>query len=351
MSTLRFGFIGAGQIAYSSANSIKNHGKATVIAASDPNAERLNELCTKFEIPHAHATSEELFANPEVDAVYIAVPNKFHAPLAKAALEAGKHVILDKPFALSYAEALGVAEAARCSGKVLTLGMNVRFLEGAQKIRSLVEQGVLGEVYHAKAYWQRRTGIPKLGTWFGNKELAGGGCLYDIGVHALDACLYVMGNFKPVSVSGVTYTKFGNRGLGEGGWGMSDRSKDIIFNVDDFASALIRFENGATVSLDVSWAAHMENANRQDIELFGTEAGAVVWSPKLFRHDPLRTEYDVIENPAAPLRYPHKDRFANFINHILDGEELCVTVDQALAIQKILDGIAESCVTGREVML
>lgn len=166
---------------------------------------------------------EELLADKEVDAVYVAVPNKFHAPLACQTLAAGKHVILDKPMALSHAQALQVAKAAEQSGKTFFLGMNQRFTEGAQQIRSLVEAGVLGEIYHAKAYWIRREGIPRLGTWFGNKEVAGAGSLFDIGVHFLDLCLHLLGNFNPVSVFGASYTKFGNRGLGEGGWGLSDR--------------------------------------------------------------------------------------------------------------------------------
>lgn len=348
MSSLNFGFLGAGQIAHHSAAIIKNHPKATLRAAQDTNPARLGELCAAYGIPKSYATAEQLFADSSIDAVYIATPNKFHAPLSIQALEAGKHVILEKPFAMNYAEALQVAEAARRTGRTFTLGMNMRFSPTHQQIKAIVERGDLGEIYHAKAYWFRRSGIPKLGTWFGNKELSGGGCLYDIGVHLLDLCLYVTDNFKPVSVSGATYTKFGHLGRGEGGWGKSDRT-ETKFDVEDFATGLIRFENGMTVSLDVSWACHAEESNRHDVHLYGTEAGALAVSGKTFRRDENSGEYHFVQDLKTPVRFPHNDRFHNFINHLLEGEELCVTLEQALAVQRILDGLAGSSATGREV--
>lgn len=350
MSDLRFGVIGAGAISQYACGSINGHKRAKVVAAHDPNAERLAELAKAHAIARTYPQVEAMLADKEVDAVYIAVPNKFHAPLAKQALQAGKHVILDKPFALSTAEALEVAAAAKASGKVFTLGMNQRFNGGSQKVRSLVEQGTLGEVYHAKAFWFRRSGIPKLGTWFGNKQLAGGGALLDIGVHLLDLALWTMGNFEPVAVSGQTYTKFGNRGLGEGGWGKSDRDAKLTFDVDDFASALIKMRNGATVTLDVSWACHQQDGNRQDVQLYGTEGGASCYPAKLFKPN-AQGEYQVVENFDAPVRFAHCERFHNFINAVLGDEPLMTTVDQALAVQRILDGIYESTRTGAEVRI
>lgn len=350
MSQVRYGLIGAGSIAWPATDQINKHDDASVIAATDLSAERLKKLCADKEIPNSYASADELLANPDVDAVYIAVPNKFHAPLAIQALEAGKHVILEKPFALNAKEAADVIAAAERAGKQFTVGMNQRFNESHQKIVSLQRDGVFGEIYHAKAFWNRRTGIPGMGTWFGNKVLAGGGCLNDIGVHFLDLCLYSINRFDPVSVYGATYTKFGNRGLGAGGWGISDKTESV-FDVDDFATALIRFADGATVALDASWACHMETPNRNGVQLFGTEAGADVATAKLFRNDPLRADYDVIENVKAEPIYKHCCRFANFTNVILGREELATPPQQSLVVQKILDAIQESSATGKEVTL
>jgi predicted dehydrogenase len=351
LSEVRFGFIGAGQIAHWAADCLKRHPHAKLVATQDLHEQRVKDLAGKHGVKYVFTKEEEMLAHEEVDAVYIATPNKFHAPMAIKALEAGKHVMLEKPFAMSTAEAEAVIVAAKKAGKVVTVGMNQRFTADSQKIKKLVQDGTLGEIYHAKAMWFRRSGIPKFGTWFVSKELAGGGSLYDIGVHMLDLCLWVIDNFKPVSVMGATYTKFGNRGLGEGGWGMSDRG-DVKFDVDDFSAALIRFENGATVTLDTSWACHRESGSRENVELFGTEAGAYLRPARLFRA--VKGEpggYETLDQLDVPLMMPHQDRLHNFVNHLRGEEELCVTSDQALAVQKILDGIAESNRTGNEVKI
>lgn len=352
MSKLKFGLIGAGQIAECCVGDIKKHPEAEVVAAHDLSSERLSELCKTASIPKAYAKAEDLFADKDIDAVYIAVPNKFHVPLSIAALKAGKHVILDKPFAMNYGEAQEAADAAKKAGKILTLGMNQRFGNNEQKTKAIIASGAVGDVYHAKAFWTRRTGIPRLGTWFGNKQLAGSGCLYDIGVHMLDLCLYVINNFEPISVYGATYTKFGNRGRGEGRnpWGKSKR-EGIVFDVEDFATALIRFSNGATVNLDVTWACHMDAPDRNDVYVFGSEAGIHARTATIYRQDLNTGDYLRVEETEAKVEYPHNNRFHNFINHILGKESLCVPIEQSLTVQKILDAIAKSAATGHEVIL
>jgi predicted dehydrogenase len=348
---VRFGFVGTGQITASAAASINAHPHGKVVAAFDPSEVRVKDFCAKQGIANPCTSLEALLADDQVDALYVATPNKFHAPTAELALKAGKHVMLEKPFAMSLAEAQSAADLAKAKGLTLSVGMNQRFTPDAQKIKAVIEAGELGDIYHAKAHWRRRTGIPKMGTWFGNRELAGGGALYDIGVHMLDLALYCLGNFEPVTVSGVTYSKFGPRGLGEGAWGMSDKS-DITFDVDDFASAFIRLANGTTVTLEAVWACHTLKGNSNDVELFGTEAGAQVFPAQLFRyskHD--NAAYEILEQLKDPKKPGMSDRFTNFINHLHDGSPLCCTLDQALAVQKVLDGIAESSRTGREVVL
>ena len=340
MSKVRVGIIGAGQISQSCCKAAASHDRAEVVAAFDPNG-----------IKRTAGSVEELVADDGVDAIYVAVPNKFHAPYAKQALEGGKHVILDKPFALNLQEAQGVADAAEKAGKLFMLGMNQRYRKESQQIRTLAKQGYFGEIYHAKAFWFRRSGIPKLGTWFGNKDIAGGGALLDIGVHLLDLCLHLSDHWNPVSVSGATYTKFGNRGLGEGSWGKSDK-EDIPFTVDDFATALIKFDDGATINLDVSWACHAEDGNRNDVHLYGTEAGARAYPSKVFEYG--EEEYVVKEGADLDdieIALPHCERFHNFFNAILGEEEPLTSVQEALTVQSLLDAIYESCATGKEVRL
>lgn len=348
MNPIRFAMIGAGQISHSCARALAGRDDVELVAVADPSQERRSKLAESYGLARHHDDNQAVIAAEDIDAVYVAVPNKFHAPLAQACLEAGKHVILDKPFAMNHGEALAAAAAARSGGKTLMLGMNQRFTRESQSARRVVEQGRLGEIYHAKARWLRRAGIPKLGTWFSSRELAGGGALYDIGVHLLDLALHLVGEFEPVAVSGKTYTRFGDRGLGEGGWGQSERAGHV-FDVDDFATALIKLASGATVTLDVSWALHQAEANVMGIELFGTEAG--LSTPPLTLYHPGDEGYQAVQLPQQEPYHAHGDRFVHFVE-VLKGEaEPFVTLDQALAVQRILDAIAESCQSGRDVVI
>ena len=350
MAKLRFGIVGAGMISRISCRDIAAHPEAEIVAAADPSAERLQDLAARYGIARTYTDAGALFEDSGVDAVYIAVPNAYHAELARQALESNKHTILDKPFAMNIEQAKSVADAARKVDRVFMVGMNQRFERTTQKMKKLVQSGTLGEVYHAKAYWRRRSGIPRLGSWFTHREVSGGGALLDIGVHMLDAALYMMGNFRPVAVTGATYTRFGNRGLGEGGWGVSEREFEE-FDVDDFATALIRLEGDVTVSLDASWALLQEEGNRMDVELYGTEAGGAAYGDRLIKMGKEPGEYVVVQSPSVPVVYSHTSRFHNFINSILGTEEPCVTLEESLAVQRILDGIYESQRSGREVRL
>jgi len=346
---IRFGFIGSGQIAGYSVGLIRAHPQGEVVAVQDIRLERAREMAAKTNVSRVHETVEALLADPEVDAVYIAVPNKFHAPMAIQALEAGKDVLLEKPFALNVREAEQVAETVRRTGRSFMLGMNFRFSRGGQQLRALHQKGFFGEVYHAKACWQRRQGIPSLGTWFGNKDLAGGGCLFDIGVHFLDLCLYILDNFEPVSVSGNTYTKFGNRGLGGGNWGKSEVN-GLPFDVDDFATGHIRMANGSSVHLQSAWACHDELDTRLGVQLFGTEAGGRTEPAAIFYPGKNGT-YVIEENLREEPAFPHGCRFQNFINYLLGREPMCVTLEQALTVHRILEALMQSSETGREVRL
>jgi len=350
MSKIKVGLIGAGQIAFHNCDSIRAHPDAEVIAVADPSIDRAKALQEKYGLARAYDSAADMFTDADVDAVAIAVPNVFHASYAIAALQAGKHVMLDKPFALNYTEAESVAEVVRTTGKVFTVPMNMRFREEAQRARLLIDQGAVGDVYHAKAYWFRRRGIPKLGTWFGQRKMSGGGVLLDIGVHLLDLSLHLMNNFEPEAVSGLTHRTFGHRGLGGGTWGLSNvESGD--FDVEDMATAIIKLKGGATVNLEVSWAIHQEEPNRHNVEIFGSEAGITAFNSKFCRYGAEPDAYEVNEPEPIAVPYPHQNRFINWIDAILGRDQLVCTLEQALAVQKILDGIYASAAGAGEVRL
>jgi len=347
--TIRVGIIGAGAIAHDHCRNIANYDGAEAVAIADLSAKRRNEIKKAYDMSKAYGSWEEIVADPEIDAVAVALPNTLHAPAALGALSSGKHVLLDKPFTVNYAEAKKCADTARRKRKVLMVGMNQRYPDQAQQLRAIVDRGDLGEVYHTKAYWLRRTGSPKFGTWFVNKKMSGGGCLLDIGVHILDVGMYLSGCWDPVAVSGQVYTKFGNRGLGEGGWGKSDRNKKIKFDVDDFATAFIKCRSGATIELNVSWVLHQETGGRHNVELFGTEAGATMNPLKLFRFGRKKGEYEVVEPQNVKVEKKHKCRQHDWLDAVTRKGKPISTLDQALTVQKVLDAIYKSAETGREV--
>ena len=349
MTQLKIGVIGTGSISNGTCRAFVDHDHAQLVAAADPSEERLGQFCDTFDIDRRYRASAELVADEDVDAVYIAVPNKFHAQYAVDCLRSGKHTLLEKPFAMNIDEANSVAVAARESDRIFMVGMNQRFSPAVQNARAIVQRGDIGDVFHAKAYWRRRAGIPRIGSWFTQKAIAGGGGLLDIGVHMIDVALHVMDKFDASSVYGSTYTKFGNRGLGDGGWGSSETS-DAPFDVDDFATALVKFDDDCTLQIDVSWVLHQHEPDRMNVELYGTEGGLRVYQPELYRFS--NDQYEIVENPEAPaLRLPHANRVHNFLNAILGTEEPLVSIAESIAVQKIIDGIYESSQTGNEVKL
>lgn len=347
-ATVNVAVIGVGAIGSEHIASLQLHPAARVVALADTSAARAQEAAAKFGVPVVAADYRELLARRDIAAVSIALPNYLHARVALDALKAGKHVMIDKPMATNARDGARLAAEAAKRGRLLLIGQNNRFSADVQAARQFIDRGVLGEVYHAKTAWIRRSGIPRIGSWFTQKKFAGGGCTYDIGVHALDRCLYLMGEFDAVAVSGQTYAKFGPVGRGEGTWGRSEIDPRKPFDVDDLAVALIRLRSGRTVLLEVSWAAHLPVNDFNGTQVFGTEAGLLLPPLQLFR--PTDHGYSVESIKPGPPAVP-VNRMIHFIDCILGRAKLFVTPAESVAVQKILDAIYRSAATGREVRL
>jgi predicted dehydrogenase len=344
---LRFAVIGAGAIGLDHLTSLSTCPRATPVALAENSARRAREASDRFKIPRSYSDYHELLEHPDIDAVTVAVPNHLHAQVAIDALKAGKHVLLEKPMATSAKDAARIAEAARKAKRVLMVGMNYRFHKQAQMARTLIERGDLGEIYHSRSFWLRRAGIPRIGSWFTQKRLAGGGCAYDLGVHMLDLCLYLMKDFEAVSVSAQTHSKLGRRGLGEFDWGKSEVDPARPFDVEDLSVALIKLKSGRSVLLEVSWAALLPADGRElGVDLLGSHAGISLFPARLQR--PILEGWETIQPNFAKL--PHsEDRIHHFVNCLLDGKRPLVTVEESLKVQQILDAMYTSAATGKEV--
>jgi predicted dehydrogenase len=340
--------IGAGAIGLDHINSFQQHPAARVVALAETSPERGREAADRFNIPELVTDYRPLLARPDIQVVSIALPNYLHAGVALAALRAGKHVMLDKPMATNAAEAARLVTEAKKQRVQLMVGQNNRFIPEVQTAKQLIADGVLGEVYHAKTAWTRRAGIPRIGSWFTQKQYAGGGCTYDIGVHALDRCLYLMGEFDAVAVSGQTYSKFGPRGLGAGTWGKSEIDPRAKFDVDDLAVALIKLKSGRTVLLEASWAAHQADPDFNGTQVFGTDAGLLLPPLKLFRPGPHGYSNELVTLIPTAV---NPNRMVHFIDVLLGRAKPFVKPEESLAVQKILDAIYASAASGREVRI
>lgn len=347
-TTFNVAVIGAGAIGLDHLASFKLHPAARLAALAEVSPERGREAADRFGVAELFTDYRPLLARDDIDVVSIALPNYLHASVALDFLRAGKHVMLDKPMATHARDAAKLVAEATRRGVLLMVGQNQRFTPEVQTAKQLVTAGVLGDVYHAKTAWCRRSGIPRIGSWFTQTKFAGGGCTYDIGVHALDRCLYLMGEFEAAAVSGQTYSQFGSRGLGEGNWGRSEVDPKKPFDVDDLSVALIKLKSGRTVLLESSWAAHQPEPDINNTQLFGTEAGLQFPPLRLFRQGQHGYSNELV-NLLPPLVDPN--RMVHFIDCLLGKAKPFVKPSESLAVQKILDAIYLSAKTGREIRL
>lgn len=349
---LRIGLIGAGNIGNVHLNEFgKLKDDCEFVAITDAYLPMAESRAKQHGVANVSPSAEELIARPDVDAVIIGVPNQHHAPLAVQALQAGKHVLLEKPMALNAAAARDIVRAQRSAGKTLMIAHQMRWEWMAQQVKKRTDAGELGRIYTAKTGWYRRKGIPGWGTWFTRMDQSGGGPLIDIGVHMLDLALYLMGNPKPVSVSGATYAEFGPRKKGIGTWGTPNW--DGIYDVEDLATALIKMEDGTSLTLEVSWAVHMDTDSKPFIHLMGTEGGAAI---KGASHGKFLTEK--FDQPMeVELNAPANDEGGrirlsrHFIECVREGKEPITSAMSGFTNNLILDAIYESSRTGREVIL
>ena len=333
---LKVGIIGLGWPGREHLKGYKQCGNVQVVALCDMNAELAQGQADEHGIEAVYGDHKKMLKGAGVDAVSVCLPNFLHAPISLDALRAGKHVICEKPPALNAAEARRMAAAARAGGLTLQYALSQRFVGANKLARDYVQKGELGEIYFGRAVYHRRRGIP-LGTqsWFVNKKLSGGGALIDIGVHALDAVWWLMGTPKPVSVSGNAYQKFKHM-----------VSKGTKFDVDDSAFGLIKFDNGATLILECSWALNMPGRNV--LQIAGTKGGAELNPLKIYVE---RDGIQVDMTPEVPGVDLFADQMGHFVDCILKNKTPLMSAEQGVQLMQMLEGIYKSSASGREVRI
>ncbi len=349
---IKIGIIGVGNISYFHIQGYLQNPYVEVYAFCDINAEQLKKRGEEFGVSRLYTDINEFLALQEIDAVSVCTWNSAHADCAIAALNAGKHVLCEKPMSVSKAKAEQMQAAAEKNGKLLMIGFVRRFGNDCNVLRDFIQNDYFGELYYAKAAYLRRNGNP--GGWFGDKSRSGGGPLIDLGVHVIDLVRYLMGNPKPVSVYGATFQKLFNRKnvKAAAGYASVSKSDKDICDVEDLASAMIRFDNGAVLSVETSFSLNLKK-DEGKIELFGTKGGAKI--------DPELEIYTEINNYLADvhLDYPtaldFDGLFDSEINHFVDcvrnGTPCRAPAQDGVILMAILDAVYESAKTGHEVLL
>jgi predicted dehydrogenase len=292
-----------------------------------------------------------------LDLISVATPTALHAPIAIAALEAGVHVLSEKPLAESAERATAMVAAAHAHDRVLDVSFNHRRRADVKMLKQLVDAGLLGDIYYAKAGWLRRSGIPGLGTWFTQRSLAGGGPLMDIGVHMLDMALHLMGEPTAEAVSAATYAEFGPRGLGGSSGALQGARADGAgaYEVEDLSTAFVRLSGGATLLLEASWASYIER-DELYVVLYGSEGGALLGSAGVWSEPRLRVLTDVRGipaelNPVLQNDGLHAEAVGDFVAKVRAPSWAASHGDELLSRSVIVDAAYRSAELHREVVI
>ncbi|MFO7168204.1 MAG: Gfo/Idh/MocA family oxidoreductase [Chloroflexota bacterium] len=349
---LRVGVIGAG-VGAAHVEGYTALPNVEVLAIAGLDDDRVQRLAAKHGVPRTFREYTDLLKVDEIDAVSVCVPNALHARVTIDALAAGKHVLVEKPLARNAAEGSEMLAAAREHGKILMVAFNHRQRNDVQWLKQYIDSGALGRIYYAKAYWMRRQGIPGLGSWFVNKEQAGGGPLIDLGVHILDIAMFLMGEPRPLAVSANTYAEFGPRGLKGWGWRRSTGAS-VKYEVEDLATAFVRLEGGATLLLEASWATHSSAGDDYGVVLYGTEGGAELTIKNYGHENTVRLFTDaaglpVDSAPFIPRGGGHVQVIERFVAAILDGAPAVPSAEDGLRRAQVIDACYRSAAEGREV--
>jgi predicted dehydrogenase len=356
VSKYRVGVIGVGFIATTKhlEGLVANADACEIVAICDLEPERAEAAKARFA-PGAYTTTDyaDVVADPNIDVIYVCTWNVSHCEITCAALEAGKHVMCEKPMAITGQEAREMVATARRTGKTLTIGYQNRLRQDTQFLRGVVDAGELGEIYVAKAHAVRRRGVPTWGV-FTDQSKQGGGPLIDIGTHSLDLALWYVGNYEVESVTGSVYSKLRDKPEGNPGGGWDPET----FSVEDSAFGYIKLKNGATVFLEAAWALNVKESRQAAVTLMGTDGGAdIEEGPAGYEAAVNKVVANrlVVETPDASE--PGSEDFAHlgavetkqFLAALDAGTDALVVPEQACVVTEVLEAVYASAASGETV--
>lgn len=345
---LRMAFIGCGGIAQAHMKSLQKLPQVEVVAGVDIDQSRLDHFRDEWGVDALFTDWKQMLREVKPDAVNICTPNGVHAQASIDSSKAGAHVITEKPMAISPKDCQKMIDAAKAANKKLCVGFQYRFHPATEAIVRAREEGHFGDIMFVKCQALRRRGIPNWGV-FGQKELQGGGPMIDIGVHVIEMAHYAMGSPRPVSVSGNAWTYLGDKPSNVvSQWPNWDYK---TYTVEDLAIGQVRFENGAIMQIESSFAAHIEK-DVWNFQMVGQKGGAT-WDPTAFFTDRAGTMINSVPAflPEAGFGTLFDRKLEDFVNSCLNDTPLRAPGEAGLVVQQILDGVYRSAASGKEVKI
>ncbi len=338
---IRVGILGAGWPGGAHARALAATPGVKIAAVADLIPARRHALMKSLSIPREFADAGDLLADRDIDAVVLALPNDLHEPIALAALKAGKHVLCETPPALDARQARKLETAARRAEKVLLFGLQRRFGAAEQAARQTVEKGYLGDVFHVRAAWTRTRAIPAGTGWYTDKSRSGGGAIIDLGLHMLDLAWFLLGRPSPLTAVAIAHRQYADLAAGA-----------AVHDVEDSATALLRFDGGVSVELACAWAINQSpGQNGALCRLHGQQGALEVYTP----HGPvLHRGFDAKgHSKSTALKVPklagHPALARHFRDCILGKDQPAPGPADGVILMQIIDAIYKSIETGRSV--
>lgn len=352
MKKIKVAVIGVGSVSESHITAYLANPNVELYAFCDINETQLKKMGEKYGVSRLYTDEAEMLkALPELEAVSVCTWNSAHAPCSIMALNAGKHVLCEKPMALNVEEAEAMQVAAEKNGKLLMIGFVRRFGKDCKIVKDMNENGTLGEVYYTKAVNLRRNGNPC--GWFGEKARSGGGPLIDLGVHSIDLVRYLLGKPQVTSVYGVTFQKLGNRSelKTPKGYVSASATDHDICDCEDIASAIVRFDNGAALIVEMSYSLNLAD-EENNVQLFGTKAGV-----KMAKEVEMFTETNgylstvsLVGKTGFTFDAFH-DEIGHFVDCVCNGTPCINPAEDGVELMRILDAIYRSAESGHEEVI
>jgi predicted dehydrogenase len=327
------------------------HPGCTIAAICDSDGERLACRAAEFKIDRSRCftSAGALFAaarDLKLDTASVVLPNALHASVTIAALRCGLHVLCEKPMAMNAGQARQMIAAAKKARRTLGINLSFRFTPQSRALKDIVDSGRLGRVYYAHTRWWRQRGLPGFGGWFGIRRLSGGGPVIDLGVHRMDLAMWLMGSPRPAAVSAAVYDPIGSR---------LARRERKTFDVEDLGAAFVRFDGGATLTLEASWAGFSGKNEDMVTEVLGERGGIVQrnvgegydFEARVFSEE----GGSLVETAVKRRLLPTPSPYADFIDALLEGRPTLAPAEDGLKVQQVLDAIYRSARAGKEVRI